>query len=486
MKMIPRRWRIRTMMVMVVVVAVGAKLVMKATEVTLAKKLQSFPMFLGLPIPKGTFTEAELISGLSDPTPWVRRSAVRVLDSMGSTSPAVVPELVAQIESETEEDLWQNRRDPSSKFDPVACLKRIKPSLAALVPRLVKPMASKNRLARLRTVEVLCDAATRSRPTDPLAARLLLGALGDDECRIRMRAAEVLAGLDQATRQKAATLLLKQLQTAKPPGMLEAVVALEGFDPEGTPAVKILSERLQKADLKERLTALFLLGRLGPMARPAVPEVVRAMTARDATKDVHGYLDPLNTPYSGQHSQWRSWREEKVLYSHSPPLPQSNLCVLGAVVLAQLGPDAEQEAIDELTKRLRSDDEPVRLRAVDALREFGPKAASALPDLIALTERKPSARGLDDEREPMTRIASALEKVGTATNVEVVAAMLRMLESEDLSTRWAAAERLAHLNPPPTAAVPALIKALGDPAQGVRFHAAIALGRYGEPERETS
>ena len=189
MKTLPRRWRLRTMMGLVLVVAVGIRFYQKSQEVTVAQGLLSFDVRLGMVIPRKLFTEQELVTALSDRNPAVRYSACWALDVSESTSPALVRALVGQLETESEKSWFESRNHPQ-QINVVASLRRIKvpaPTLAAL---LVKAMASKDRFVRLRATEVLCDAAGQPGPTDQGVARLSAQALRDEEARIRTLSVE--------------------------------------------------------------------------------------------------------------------------------------------------------------------------------------------------------------------------------------------------------------------------------------------------------
>ena len=78
---------------------------------------------------------------------------------------------------------------------------------------------------------------------------------------------------------------------------------------------------------------------------------------------------------------------------------------------------------------------------------------------------------------------TALKRVCTGGDPRLVAALIRMLKSNERAKRMAAAETLNEIKPPAPAAVPMLIEALKDETQSVRYSAALALGRYEEPQR---
>jgi HEAT repeat protein len=293
------------MMGVILVVAVGIRLYQKSQEVTLAQRLLAPNVWFGTVDPKKLFTEQELVTALGDRNPAVHNAAYWALDASGSSSPALVRALIDQLESESEEEWFQSRRD-FRHINVVASLKRINVRAPKLARLLVKAMASNDRWVRLRATEVLCDAAGRPGPADQGVARLLLQALRDTEARIRIPAAEALVGLDPATRRQAVAVLLGQLRDSEPPRAFEAVLGLALFDPEANEAVTILTDRLEKGNATDLLTNLYLLGRLGPMARPAVPVVLRTMMSRDAERSQPFFLNKFALAYTGWHFEWRS------------------------------------------------------------------------------------------------------------------------------------------------------------------------------------
>jgi HEAT repeat protein len=481
MKQHPARWRLRTLMGLVLAVAVGIRLYQKSQEASVAQRLLSFDVQLGGVDPKKLFTEAELVAALGNSNPAVRAAACWALDNSGSKSPALVPVLVGLLETESEEDRWQNRRSPR-QIHPAASLIRIKVPAPTLATVLAPAMASKDRWVRLCAGDVLRDAARRPGPTDPGVARLLLAALWDEEARNRTLTAEALAQCDPPTRRQTVAILLEQFRGAKPPRAFEAVVGLARFDPEAQAAARILADRLQTGDAPDQFTNLYLLKRLGPVARPAVPAVVRVMSSRDAERFQPDALSRFRVDYTGWHSAWRSWLADKYLNSPEHAHTPSNLRDLGAAVLARIGPEAEKEAVDALRRMLKSDDEAQLLGAVEALKAIGAAAAPALPDLIALSAQAAPAQPGKHRHALMRAIAGSIDRVGQGSPELVVEALVGMLKSAEPASRVWAAQTLNQLKPPPRSALPALIAAMNDATQGVRFAAALALGRYDGPD----
>ena len=168
--------------------------------------------------------------------------------------------------------------------DPCQALERIKPTVSTLAPLLANAMSSPDPWIRLKAAKLIREAIQWSGGPTPNVSPLLLTALRDEDSNVRLVFIGDLERFDDETRRAAAAILLQRLQLPDPPELLEAAVALAPLGREAEPPARILADRLQKGDLADRLGTLYLLGKLGPAAKPAVPAILRAITASDAGK----------------------------------------------------------------------------------------------------------------------------------------------------------------------------------------------------------
>jgi HEAT repeat protein len=385
--------------------------------------------------------------------------------------------LVSRLESETEKWLWDNRRDPYPG-NPAKALKQIKLPADVIAPMLLTAMASQDPWVRLQATDVLCDAAERSGASDPVSTELLLAALQDREGLIRIRAPEALARLDDNTRRKAVDVLVGQLRRPDRLGQLVAAIGLSRFAKEGQASDTVLTDRFRGGDVASRLWDLYLLGKIGPAAILSVPDVVREMTSPDVEKRVVLFVNNFWLIQT-----WHCEELGRILDSSETIQKSFNSCELGAVVLGRIGPEAERQAVELLVGMIHGDDESLRARAIAALGSLGPRALTAIPTLLALAERRAPAGPGESGEQAEIRLAKALERVFTGGDPRFVAALVRMLKSSEPTKRWGAATTLSHLKPPAPTAVPMLIGALKDDTQSVRYSAAVALGRYDDPQR---
>jgi HEAT repeat protein len=122
--------------------------------------------------------------------------------------------------------------------------------------------------------------------------------------------------------------------------------------------------------------------------------------------------------------------------------------------------------ISEIEK-LRDPDVTVRVKAAQALRDFGPAAKAAVPALVEAAK---------DEQVGYAH--SALESIGPSGNW-ALPQLIEKLSDEDPGDRGIAAFAIGCIGPKAKEAVPNLIESLEDDHHGVRAETARALGKIG-------
>jgi hypothetical protein len=143
--------------------------------------------------------------------------------------------------------------------------------------------------------------------------------------------------------------------------------------------------------------------------------------------------------------------------------------------LAKFGP-AAKEAIPALIQTLRTEaDFGIRLASASALAATGADAVPALTQVLVDGEVREIERSTYGKLYP---VVSALNKIGPAARA-AVPALVRVLGDANNSVRETAAEALGAIGPDASSAVAALIAVLGDPDWTVRTNAARALGQIG-------
>jgi hypothetical protein len=161
--------------------------------------------------------------------------------------------------------------------------------------------------------------------------------------------------------------------------------------------------------------------------------------------------------------------------------PWDETAVLAMALLGQLAPGTESaaEVIAALSEVVRSGHSFGPEFAAQALRDFGPAAQAAIPDLIRFARETTKRHGSAGERA-----ATALGRITPDTPFaeEVVAVLTDTLQSASLNTRRSAIEALARFESKAASAIPQLRALLNDPNASISSAAAKALPALGANE----
>jgi HEAT repeat protein len=147
--------------------------------------------------------------------------------------------------------------------------------------------------------------------------------------------------------------------------------------------------------------------------------------------------------------------------------------IVAVDLLREQGPKAA-EAAPELIKLLQDDDLQIRTVAAAALGQIGASPGDAVPALMAVLKR---------DRRP--EAVDALTTFGPAAK-EAIPLLTELLRAREADLRWRAAYALGKLGPGAASAVPVLIAALKDEDPDVREHAAEALGDIGPAAKQAT
>ncbi len=144
--------------------------------------------------------------------------------------------------------------------------------------------------------------------------------------------------------------------------------------------------------------------------------------------------------------------------------------------LRESGKESMRAALPVLIELLKSEkDGQVRLAVLDAMIDLGPDAAPAIPALVH-TLRTDYGGQSKEELHQDYRSALALAAIGKPA----VDGLQGLLVEKKVNVRAEAAMALGRIGPVAEAAIPALIRSLGDESDRVRREASLALGRIGE------
>jgi HEAT repeat protein/lysophospholipase L1-like esterase len=316
-----------------------------------------------------------LLEALKDPSEERRAAAARGLATLGEAAAPAVSALATALE------------DSSHLVRAAAAwaLGDVGPAAASAVPALVPLLRDRDPFVRAGAAFGLGGIGAAAKPSIPG----LIAGLSDLDERVRWRAADALAKI--------------------------------GLEPDST---DLLVPLVRDAAGPGRGLAAEALGRLGPEARVAVPELIAATS--DPRPDV----------------RWRAiW------------------------ALGQIGPTAVA-AVPTLRADLT--DPEVRWRAAEALRGIGLTAVAAVPDLLALLE--------DPSSNVRWRVVTAL---GAIQARQAAPGVATMIHDPAENVRLAAVRALVQMAAEPSLAEPAFLAALRDPDSRVRLHAVRGLGHLG-------
>jgi HEAT repeat protein len=398
-----------------------------------------------------------------------------------------VPALVKALEDEK----WWVRAIAAE------CLGRVGPEAGAAVPALLKLFNDKRS-------QVRCDAADavgRIRGgAEPVAAIAALRELLLREDHTGLHIASALTELGEP----GVAALAHALESGKPGARKYAVIALQEVGPVAKAAVPALIKALQEGeDAHIRSPAAYSLGRIGPAAKAAVPALTKAL------RDTDGHVR-INAADALRRIDNSSAGVPALIEVCKDPSP-SNRCT-AAMVLADFGP-AAKDAVPALLELFKDSDPYIpsyaafalwqiarHERAIPALIEhgaseflgqIGPEAKAAVPALTkaALSKEATSSWG----PSASFRAARAIEALGNigAEAKSAIPIIRPFLKTDDVR-KVAAALALWRLERSPDA-VPALIEAVqsqkyldgGTGDHLVRWRAADALRDIG-PEAKAA
>jgi HEAT repeat protein len=271
---------------------------------------------------------------------------------------------------------------------------------------------------------------------------------------------------------------------------LEALARL-GLRSEEVTSIPV---RMLWDDAQARAKAAEVLGRMGPTAKPAIPDLLDVLRGSDNLARVQAAL-----------ALWKiDHRTEEVipvlvaaLKSPLMATPRTTLtlpgrfgtpgtlpgplCQQAAEALGEMGPEA-RSAIPALTEVLKDPQfAPYRPYYALALLKIDRQAAKlAVPTLIEALEGKgPTARLSEPHASAFRKQAVSALGPRAAEAPDAIPALAHALADIDAGVRQEAANALGEIGAHARPALPALRKALTDPDEGVRSEASRALKKIG-------
>lgn len=378
-------------------------------------------------------TMADLAKLTADDTQEVRTAAYRVLEQLG-------PDL------ETSETIARNltHDDPMARRDAAVALRRIEPT-PSMIDTLVAGLEDESQVVRQGAAQTLGRLGRQAQP----AINELLNLVREEAERIDLTSGDPVSAdttpLEALMRigEPSVMVLIPLLKDPHPMLRWWAALALRGIGPDAKAALSALNEAM-KSPMEQYADVAFAA---------AVAQVTIGDDPKEPVKFVSDLLD------------------------HREPAIRA-----GAVqALGAMGESAG-EAVPELVKAMKDENELVRTAAIESLRNLGPDAARAVDSLVPTLSVMLSSENLDISRAAV----EILNRMGPAAERAVEDLGKAAADSDrDRDVRRMAAETLAALGPKAADAMEDLITALGDTRAlpDIRAAFADALGRIqAEPE----
>jgi HEAT repeat protein len=378
---------------------------------------------------------ALLRRALHDPAPGVRQEAAFALAVIAPKARATANALARLLDHENSE----------VRRMVLEAMQQVGRRAAASVPRIIQLFVDSDKKVRKKAIWVLHDIGREAVPA-------LIDCLRDKRVIIRRRALEALGHFKRGTR----------------------------------PAVPALTAALEDSDRDVRCRAAFALG-LG-RARSAVPDLIRLL--RDSAPRLRA---------SAAHALGNigKAREAVPLLRELLTDPDEDVRWSTAYALEKAGLDSD-ESLALFSGLISDPSDRVQSLALGVLKEFGPKAAPAVPALIGLLQGRkdvpgeamrllaaigptaqaavPGLRLLLHSEDEYTVInaAEALWKINGEAD-EAMPILVNLLRSRGPGTGAAVSGVFYTMGPAARAAVPALLEALREPDWDLQWAAACAL-----------
>jgi HEAT repeat protein len=391
-----------------------------------------------------------LVPLLRHTDPAVRTTACQALTTVGPAARDAVPALG---------DLLKDG-DLNVRRTAVSALGRVGPAARAAAPRLAELARDKKDLnLRLMSLAALRQVHADARLVLPLAKE----AVKDDNAAIKAQGLELLWQADPRS-QEVVPLALEMLKT--PAGRYAALNLLGRMGPAAREAVPELVGLLKGNDQHLRQQALVALGNIGGGAGEAVP----AMTG--LLKDANVSTRQAAARALGQVGPAARRAVPELLRALDDKDSNTRQTIVFA--LRTIRPDGKA-VVPRLLEVAKEDQTYARTAALDLLGEYGPEAAAAVP--LLLDELK---RG----QQPYNRVraADALQRIDPERARKEAVPVLRELLGPP-AARVLAAGALLRIEPGDKDALAACEKALADANYGTRMQAADMIGNAGAAAR---
>lgn len=362
---------------------------------------------------------------------------------------------------------------------------------------------------RIKTYRALTDPDRRQEAIVGLgklgtpAVAPLAELLRDRDPELREAAARAFGEMEQPVVVKALPLLIEAMKSEKEGKVLEALAKVIAHAEEAAVPGLVDLVRSTTGDVRE--LGFYSLGRLRGKARTAVPAMIELLSDRDEQAR-GGAIYVLGRIGPGAAASVPALLK---LQESSPKIRKAMIRAL-----ASIG-ETSDPVLEVVFKALRDPDPSLRMSAVQACAEFGPKSKAAVPDLIhlldddrvndpglypkpvvyALGRVGPDAKAAgpkllvhlkDPDIEHATHAAAALLRIGIEEKPAVAAFTRALDRSRQAFIRHRTFDVVQSLGSAAKPLVPLLRSIAGDDKEdeGIRFQANRILAELAPPKTE--
>ncbi len=369
----------------------------------------------------------------------------------------------------------------------------------AAVPRLIEALDRPLHQGSDVAIEALGKIGPAARDALPVLIQFLVA---DDYVSRRLAAETIVLIAPESLEDHKRFVAIRDQVDLSPDATLAAVPALTRIDPKADEYLVrgLIAELQSHHHVSYQLTAVRILGGLGPVAKDAVPFIVAFLRHPDAT---------INPQDAAALRQRAAMALGKIGTGNAETLPaliealKDDVTVAAAAIgLADLGQAAEPAvpALLEALKRVEKFRHADRIELLNAIKAIGPKAETAVPQVLEMCwsyedarEVKEAAREAlvsmgnaavpaletalkEQTRYDFIRVAAAEALFRIKRDSKALDTLAAIFRGKDGGARRDAEESLVRLG---VDAVPLLTQCLSDENVETRTLAADALGEIG-------
>ncbi|MFO0819415.1 MAG: HEAT repeat domain-containing protein [Pirellulales bacterium] len=412
---------------------------------------------------------------------------------------------------------------------------------------MIRSVARKLDDPDVRTREAAASALGRLGTVASPATASLVKHLADDDVEVRRRVRWALSQLGPQWRHDPhlPSVLPRLVELLDDPQLERRLASLDALDflgPAAASSAMRVAAALDDRDPRVQMKAIECLGKIGPLAEPALPALAKKsmspsqrFAAEKAMSEIRAdwrqilpqtdLVNALRESLLKQPSQrWEALNQLRTLGAHAESAvsevalllvePDERVRIAAWEALEAIDPQwkstaAGQQAMESMAKSLSGSNASIQLTSIQWLRRFGQRAEIARPTLLSLAShsdsrlREAALRAIGDvckrDKDVIETLVRSLLNNSSTTRVAALASLAQIdpawyddplaspvlegwrtqLSDSRAPQRRDAIERLRSLPAPPKRIIEDMGRALHDQDSQVRIAALAALQRWG-------